>query len=40
MERIENFVERSGFDSLEEFADDYEVQLFEKRWLSSNASTL
>ena len=30
MERIENFVQRSGFSSLEEFADDYEVKA-EKR---------
>ena len=30
MERIESFVERSGFSSLEEFADDYEVKA-EKR---------
>ena len=30
MERIENFVQRSGFNSLEEFADDYEVKA-EKR---------
>ena len=30
LERIESFVERSGYDSLEEFAEDYEVNA-EKR---------
>lgn len=30
MERIENFVERCGFDSLDDFAEDYEVKA-EKR---------
>ena len=30
MERIESFVERSGFNSLEEFAEDYETKAEER----------